>query len=562
MTDDIAGTEPAEAGSVHQSMSMKEAGYRLSNEGSSLAASPLRRTVDLLGMAVLAAYASMAALSYCLTPVLWAPPDYPNGSAFFAQFFGQANLDAIRSFFGGPMGVIIANGVPLLIASAAAVALLIILARTRDAGDDALARRILHWSLAFAAVSVLAYPVFTQDFWLSALWGDMIVSGINPYHQAFTPEMLKALPLDHFPMTMSYGPLWALISAAVMALSGGSLLITALLFKSLLLAAWCATLLLVDRLARGISPGNRTLAIVIIGWLPLGVVQTVAEGHNDIAMALPALLWLALLLQRKSRAPMALAASVLCKYATAPLFLIDLIHSVRVEGATIAGYARRMVLPLMAGLAIIALFYRSFGFFDGVRLVDSWRFMQPSDAFLTLTSLVGDWIAPGRHVFAAIFLILAVNQCLAYWNAPGEERMLRAILAVICAVSFALIGHIWPWYLVWSLPMAALIPGWWLSRFVIGVALFAPFTAAVWWVPAAEDYQNFAALLLYSGALLWTYLTAPKSAAVPEAAPAQILPLDLARLKEWPALRVAAQRTATDYPAKPAAPVKAASGKN
>ena len=83
---------------------------------------------------------------------------------------------------------------------------------------------VLKWALAFAFVSCFAYPIFTQDFWLSVVWGDMVASGINPYYEKFTPEMLGGLPLDHFPMTMSYGPLWALISAAIVATTGSSIL--------------------------------------------------------------------------------------------------------------------------------------------------------------------------------------------------------------------------------------------------------------------------------------------------------------------------------------------------
>jgi len=472
-----------------------------------LAAAPIRRIIDITGLAALAGYLAIAALSYLQAPALWAPYFAPNATAFFTQLYGQQGLADIRAFFDGPAMILITRGIPVLIVSIAAILVLVVVARNPRAAGSEIADRIKLWALIFAGVCFFAYPVFTQDFWLSAVWGDMAASGLNPYHQAFTAEMLKPLPLDHFPMTMSYGPLWALISAAVMTMAGGSILAAALIFKTLLLGAWIASLFLIDRLISHIAPTRRALTLVVAGWVPLGVLETVAEGHNDIALILPALLWLALMLREKMGAPLALVASVMCKYVTAPLFLVDLIHSHRSKGMTIGGYVLRMILPALAGLAILAVFYRSFAFFDGVRLVDSWHFMRPADAFLTLGHVTGDWIEPVSFVFLALFPAIALYQCWRYWNSPDNETMLKATLAIMCAVSLSMIGHLWPWYLVWTLPLAALIPSWWLARFMIGLALFAPFTAVVWWLPEVETFKNEGALVMYLAAILWAYVS-------------------------------------------------------
>ena len=79
--------------------------------------------------------------------------------------------------------------------------------------------------------------------WLSAVWGRMISAGVNPYYQLFTPDTLPGLPLDHFPMVMSYGPLWGIVSAIVMLVAGNSILATGILFKAVLAGR-------LDRLAR------------------------------------------------------------------------------------------------------------------------------------------------------------------------------------------------------------------------------------------------------------------------------------------------------------------------
>ena len=512
----------------------------------------MKLLINALGITALTAYFVVAVLSYAHAPALWPPAFSTNATAFFSQLYGQENLNAIRAFFGGPLAVIVVRSIPLIVASLAAITLVFLLNRSDHGRDNDVARRLLAWSFAFAFVSFFAYPVFTQDFWLSAVWGDMIASGVNPYYQKFTPELIGALPLDHFPMTMSYGPLWALISGAVMAVAGGSLLLAALLFKAILLAAWCAVLWLTDRIMLATAPKNRALALVIVGWLPLGVEQTVAEGHNDVMLVLPALLWIALLLQKKSAAPLALAASTLCKYTTAPLFVLDFINSIRTHRQTPSSYVLRMALPVLFGLAVLAIFYRSFAFFDGVLLVGSWHFMQPADAFMAFAPLAGNWIEPLSHIFTAVFPIIALYQCAEYWKKPDTENMLRSAVAIMCAVSFSLISHVWSWYLVWTLPLAALVPRWWLSRFIIGLALFTPFTVAVWWVPEVEGYQNLAALMMYSAAIVWAYATAGRDAGEPRRASGEVRQVDFSRAKKRSAaaFQVVTRRFEEDYEAE------------
>jgi hypothetical protein len=61
--------------------------------------------------------------------------------------------------------------------------------------------------------------------------------------------------------------------------------------------------------------------------------------------------------------------------------------------------------------------------------------------------------------------------------------------------------------------MGALLPRWWVSRFIVGVALLIPFALPTWWIPALESQQNIAALAIYGGAGLWVYLTRERSVA-------------------------------------------------
>jgi len=472
----------------------------------------LRVGVNLLGAVALAAYAVLTVLSYVQVPVLWRNHGAaPHAVAFFDDLATRFPLVGLSRLFETNAAVIISYCIPVGIITAAWIALVAILYRrehTLDANLDAL---VMRWSVAFAAVCVLAFPVFTQDFWLSMAWGRMAAEGTNPYHNLFTDETLTGLPLDHFPMVMSYGPGWAILSAAVMAVTGKSVLAATILFKGVLLATWLASLALIKTMTASKPMLDRCLAIVVAGWMPLGVLQTVAEGHNDIFMVWLALLWLALLGQGRWLAPVALMGSALGKYVTAPLFLVDVIIAWRLHGLGWRQLFVRYVGPGLLGIAVFGIFYRSPEFFEGTRVISEWEFLQPRHAVEAIELAVGFDLNVLDWTITATFVLIALSSVVVLWLTPTLDNATKAALAIMSAISFVGIAHLWPWYLVWTVLLAALVPRWWLARFVIGVSVLAAFSLSFWWVKPIENSQVWASLVLYVGAVLWCLLTRPST---------------------------------------------------
>jgi len=478
----------------------------------------LRTYVHVLGVGALLVYIGMAALSYVQAPALWQYEHAPQARAFFHALATELQpvLPSASAWlvenrlFGSVQAIVLSVWVPLLVVTGIVLALILSLLRHGERADPALPRLLLNWSFAFAAACALAFPVFTQDFWLSAAWGRMVAAGVNPYHTLFTPEWLVGLPLDHFPMAMSYGPLWALISAAVMLVAGSSVLATAILFKAVLTAAWISALCLVYRITADKGLRERCLAIVVLGWTPAGVGQSLAEGHNDIAMVVLMLLWLFLLLRGRQQAPIALVAAALCKYVTAPLLLIDFIHAARLQRLGWGQCAARLIAAVILCMGGLAIFYRSPHFFDGVRLVGSWHFLQPGEAIWAIELTLGVSFLPFALAADAAFPILAAYLLWQAWAQPSGEHVLQAAIGLMAAILFTAVSHLWPWYAVWGLALAALLPSWWLSRFIIGVSVLAPFTLAAWWVEPFPHHQELAALAMYTGAVAWMVLTRPR----------------------------------------------------
>ena len=484
----------------------------------------LRMRINLLGAVIAATYLAEAFLSYAQAPQLWRE-EGPHLLAFLEDIVGDRQASWLHGMLFSKERIVASYWIPLGIASAAALLLVLTLLRCREALDEGTVRLLFRWPLAFVIACVLAYPVFTQDVWLSAVWGRMIAAGVNPYETPFTPEFLSGLPLDHFPMPMSYGPLWGLLSAAVTMIAANNPVAIGLLSKALLAAAWIGAFVLVARIMAPRPLPERCLALAAFGWVPLSVTQTVAEGHNDVAMIALALLWLLLLLRGRTAAPLALAASVLAKYVTAPLFLLDLVHALRAQRIGWRRYLVRMAAPALLGIAIVALFFRSDDFFDGVRMVAEWRFLRPRDALAVLEGALGLPTTPVALLLVAAFPAIALHRFVVFVRDPAPEALMKAALAFMAALLFSVSAHVWPWYLLWVLAPAALVPGWWLSRFAIGVAFMAPFMSGSWWVAPFEDHFGGSALALYGGAIAWAVLTRSRPAGpAADAATARVEP--------------------------------------
>src|SRR5262245_17614119 len=127
--------------------------------------SALRFWINVFGAIVFAAHLALALMSYLQAPVLWPAAAFPLAAAVSASL-GLQSL----GLFAGNEAVIVSQAIALAIACIAAMTVTIMLTRRGDIDADA-AQLMLRWSIAFAAANFLAYPLFTQDFWLSAAWG-------------------------------------------------------------------------------------------------------------------------------------------------------------------------------------------------------------------------------------------------------------------------------------------------------------------------------------------------------------------------------------------------------
>lgn len=475
----------------------------------------LLNVLSIFGWLNVICFIAYAICSYGLAPV--GPDRRLLGEQF--SHVGEAFGSRVQMFLSGesfarPEIWLLAYCTPLVISTLVFLGLLIRLARHHRDIDPGAPRALFRWAAVFAAVNVFARPVQVQDFWLSVAWGRMVGTGINPYHTSISQDLLQALPFDELNIRMTYGPLWALISGMVMWCAGNHWLIGAILFKFLLAGAWIGCLWIIWKLLRQYSLWQQCVGIAIFGWLPLSVIQTVADGHNDVFMVWFLLLWLFYLGKNEPvRASLSLAASATVKYITAPLFLLDLLHWRYSRKQSLSSTILQVLVTTAFGLIVFGIFYRSPEFFNSTNAMRHWLFFRPSDAVVAFERLTGIKLWYASLAVRALFPIIAVYSLLLYVRRPEHDNFMKATLAVISAILFSAVGHVWPWFVLWAIGLAALVPGSALTRWIIGVALASPFVLLVWVVfPNASHNLIFEvpALVLYTFVIVW-FVCTPRS---------------------------------------------------
>ncbi len=486
----------------------------------------VRRIVALLGITNVVIFAAYVVASYGLARhVPFGTPEPLEAAAFdrladALAFLGPAFGGLLRggSALADPAILFASYALFLAVPALVFVVLLDALARHRNRIESLLPDTLFRWAAAFAVLLAFAHPVLVQDFWLSAGWGRLVAQGVNPYYVNLDPGVTAGLPLDYLGLLMTYGPLWAVVSGGVMKAAGGSAVIAGVLFKAILALAWIGSLALLRRLLRTRPPADQCVGLAIAGWLPLGVVQIVAEGHNDGGMVFLILLWLVLLERgRTLAATCALTASVLLKYLSAPLFLLDLLHVLRSRRRPWTAYWPHAAVAALIGVAVFALFFRSPAFFASTAHMADWHFFTPRDAVVAVGRLAG--VEPSLGSLAGItvvalalsvqgfFLLVMLHGLLRYVLEPGVETFRYAVLAMTAGLLFGVVGHVWPWFLAWGMLVAALHPASALTRWTTGVAIAVPFPLLHWVVYPGADRLTFVTPPLYLFALGWFILT-------------------------------------------------------
>ena len=421
-------------------------------------------TVGILGTA------AMVALLASRPGSPMTPPLFPGAEAppFLRSLTRVLGIDALSR---DAVGVLAA--VALVSAAASFMYAL------REAWAGRLTLRRIFWVAVILHVVAVIIPLFlSRDVYSYAIYGRMVsVHGVNPYVDipaSFIDDPVYPLvSVDWIDSPSVYGPAFVVISAAVTAVfsSPPSLVLA---FKALAAVASLGTMVLAVAGARRVRPERAAFAAVLVGWNPVIVFHGVAGGHNDALVGLALAAGVLLILSgREMWATVALVLGTLVKISGGVPLAIAVLAAVfrRPRGQRLRTLAAHVGVGLAVALPFIVPFEQA---------------EDPSLGSLELTSRQG-WLAPSRFVlvvlrgtanflggdlagdivsvvvrlaFPLLFLIVLVMlvRHLATDPLRIEPPLVVAAMGWATLVALMISPLLYPWYAMWLVPVAWLVP--------------------------------------------------------------------------------------------------------
>lgn len=339
--------------------------------------------------------------------------------------------------------------------------------------------------LALVNLGLLAlYPIGAADIFDNIIRGRLLaVHGGNPFYE--TPRAYVADPFFAYTgwrdATSAYGPAWEALAVIAARLAGDGVLANLLAFKLLGLVFYGGCLVLIARLLQKHAPERALQGMVLLAWNPLVIYETAGNGHNDIVMVFFVLLGLyALSESRFTLAALALTLGALIKFIPILLLPIVLAHALRAlddrpPGST-GGWRRRVTFSVVTVFACAALVVAAYAPFwrggDPLALMERGKLFTTSLPALIQAQLETQM---GREasqwwVSRAALLFVGISVVGATWRAWRETGWLAPVrLSALVLTAYLMFACLWfqPWYTIWPLALAALLPEGALARLIV-----------------------------------------------------------------------------------------------
>ncbi|MFA6099066.1 MAG: glycosyltransferase 87 family protein [Patescibacteria group bacterium] len=353
-------------------------------------------------------------------------------------------------------------------------------------------RRLILFFIIFQLILLVSFPFFSSDI------ADYITTGsaitelkINPYLTPVAAVNPQAAAYNGWSIiTTAYGPVANLLNSflAVFRLPFAANLF---LFRlvTILFNIGCA--LLVYLIVGRLKPQMKYLAFAIFAWNPLILLESAANGHNDIILAFFVLLAFWFALQKKLLPAMAaLAAACLIKYSPVvliPLFIayfINLNDGVKQKIKTFAKSA-----AVILGLVLITFLpFIGKGLFHGLTQhnqffsLDLYRGGLAAVIILILISLVEAGVIDKLNFFSQIITVIILSA--AYFlvlrkKIDSPQRLISAGALIIFILLLASPFVVHSWYYLWLLPLVILWNVLYKKRFDFSLLFFLTLLALV-----------------------------------------------------------------------------------
>lgn len=332
---------------------------------------------------------------------------------------------------------------------------------------------VIAGAVAFNGVMMGLYPVAAADVFDNIVRGRMLAyHGANPFYQ--TPIEFKHDPLYGYAAWVShpsaYGPLWELIAAGASALAGDGVVANVLMFKFVSVTAYAGTAVLIGLMLRRSAPERALYGVMLFAWNPLVIYATAGNGHNDAVMVFFIVLgFYGLMRGWLTVAALAQVAGALVKFIPAllvPVMMIAALRRLEDRWARMRYVLITIGVCALLTIGLYAPFWRGGDVMGINRRAGLFTTSLPALLKVTLEPRLGEPVANGLAVWAALIVLVAwiTRQLRITWRSDDVQAPVRVGLSIL--LFYLLVSCLWfqPWYAVWPLALAALLPDGTLQR--------------------------------------------------------------------------------------------------
>lgn len=334
---------------------------------------------------------------------------------------------------------------------------------------------ILGFGLVFNLVLMPMYPADSTDIYGYIIRGRMSsVHGLNP--MVDVPSQIPDDPFYEFAswrsVTSPYGPAWEALTALTSSIAGDGYLSNVIAFKTVAVLGFLITAIAVGLSLEKWAPGRVAVGLLLYAWNPLVICKTGGAGHNDAVMTAWLLVSIALLLrERYLLATLAAVVGALVKFI--PLMVVPVIAVLairKLQGRRRWGY---LLQAAIFGLLIVVLFHLPFGkgldlsyFMGGGRMYTATPVTVGRQLLIPLLDGV-DW---GNRIHATpvsntaviiasacIFGLYVLLQLRKVYRRPSPYFAVHTAAKILLFFLLVAAFQFLPWYVLWVIPLAAVL---------------------------------------------------------------------------------------------------------
>lgn len=318
--------------------------------------------------------------------------------------------------------------------------------------------------LSGSAIGYTPFLIYDNDVWRYLWDGHLAANGVSPYET--TPQ--EVIPLaeqgsepyasllerevwwdvvDNVSFqgyTTVYPPLAQYLFALTNWLAPSSVFVWKLfVVLADLGTCWVVLLLLA-------AVGRKRSYVLVYAWNPLVIKEFAGSGHVDAVMVFLLMLALLFLVRKRQVAALgSLALSILAKIGSAALGVLFVRHTRPALWVVLFGVLVLGSLPFVSGLAELSSGLGAYG--------REWTFNSGPWASVQWLAKVAGTSHPAAwaHWTTKLLSLLAIV-VLPWFSRPSDDSILWSAFLILAAVVL-LNPAVMPWYLLWALPLAAVV---------------------------------------------------------------------------------------------------------